>query len=77
MSGTLSGKTAIVTGAGRGLGRSMALGLARSGANVVLTAARNRREIDLVAEEVAKGPQPAQSGRFWPTSRAKKIASKW
>src|ERR1700692_199968 len=52
--GILSGKTAIVTGAGRGLGRSMALGLARAGANVVLTAARNRREIDLVAEEAAQ-----------------------
>jgi NAD(P)-dependent dehydrogenase (short-subunit alcohol dehydrogenase family) len=54
MSETLSGKTAIVTGAGRGLGRSMALGLARAGANVVLTAARNRREIDEVAEAAAK-----------------------
>jgi 3-oxoacyl-[acyl-carrier protein] reductase len=54
--GKLSGKTAIVTGAGRGLGRAMALGLARAGANVVLTAARNRREIDQVAEEVAKNP---------------------
>src|ERR1700693_4568364 len=52
--GILSGKTAIVTGAGRGLGRSMALGLARAGANVVLTAARNRREIDEVAEAAAK-----------------------
>ncbi len=52
----LSGKTAIVTGAGRGLGRSMALGLARAGANVVLTAARNRREIDAVAEEAARSP---------------------
>jgi NAD(P)-dependent dehydrogenase (short-subunit alcohol dehydrogenase family) len=60
MSGTLSGKTAIVTGAGRGLGRSMALGLARSGANVVLTAARNRREIDLVAEEIAKSPSAGE-----------------
>jgi NAD(P)-dependent dehydrogenase (short-subunit alcohol dehydrogenase family) len=56
MSEELSGKTAIVTGAGRGLGRSMALGLARAGANVVLTAARNRREIDQVAEEAAKNP---------------------
>src|SRR5216683_5928670 len=54
--GKLSGKTAIVTGAGRGLGRSMALGLARAGANVMLTAARNRREIELVAEEAAKSP---------------------
>ncbi len=53
---TLSGKTAIVTGAGRGLGRSMALCLLRAGANVVMTAARNRREIDLVAEEAAKFP---------------------
>jgi NAD(P)-dependent dehydrogenase (short-subunit alcohol dehydrogenase family) len=32
----------------------MALGLARAGANVMLTAARNRQEIDLVAEETAK-----------------------
>jgi len=54
--GKLLGKTAIVTGAGRGLGRSMALGLARAGANVVLTAARNREEIDQVAEEAAKKP---------------------
>jgi NAD(P)-dependent dehydrogenase (short-subunit alcohol dehydrogenase family) len=54
MDGTLSGKTAIVTGAGRGLGRSMALGLARAGANVMLTAARNRRELDLVVEEASK-----------------------
>ena len=34
----------------------MALGLARAGANVVLTAARNRGEIDEVAEEAAKNP---------------------
>lgn len=54
MSETLSGKTAIVTGAGRGLGRSMALGLARAGANVVLTAARSRFEIDEVAQEAAE-----------------------
>jgi 3-oxoacyl-[acyl-carrier protein] reductase len=52
----LLGKTAIVTGAGRGLGRSMALGLARAGVNVVLTAARNRQELDQVAEEAAKNP---------------------
>jgi NAD(P)-dependent dehydrogenase (short-subunit alcohol dehydrogenase family) len=56
MSGELSGKTAIVTGAGRGIGRSIALGLARAGANVVVTAARNRREIERVTEEGAKFP---------------------
>jgi NAD(P)-dependent dehydrogenase (short-subunit alcohol dehydrogenase family) len=49
--GKLAGKTAIVTGGGRGLGRAMALGLARAGANVVITAARGRREIQAVADE--------------------------
>jgi len=33
---SLEGKTAIVTGAGAGLGRSEALALARRGANVVV-----------------------------------------
>src|ERR1700681_1049150 len=49
-SGELSGKTAIVTGAGRGLGRAMALGLVRAGANVVITAARTLQEIETVAK---------------------------
>jgi NAD(P)-dependent dehydrogenase (short-subunit alcohol dehydrogenase family) len=44
-------KTAIVTGGGRGLGRAMALGLARAGANVMITAARSRHEIDAVVKE--------------------------
>ncbi len=52
--GELSGKTAIVTGAGRGLGRAMALGLVRAGANIVMTAARTRQEIETVANEAAK-----------------------
>jgi NAD(P)-dependent dehydrogenase (short-subunit alcohol dehydrogenase family) len=53
----LSGKTAIVTGGGRGLGRAMALGLARAGANVVITATQSRSEIDAVASEVAETGQ--------------------
>ena len=52
-SGELSGKTAIVTGGGRGLGRAMALGLLRAGANVVITAARTLQEIETVANESA------------------------
>jgi NAD(P)-dependent dehydrogenase (short-subunit alcohol dehydrogenase family) len=43
---------AIVTGGGRGLGRAMVLGLARAGIHVVATAARERTEIEAVAEEV-------------------------
>jgi len=48
-----SGKTAIVTGAGRGIGRVIALGLAEAGANVVLCS-RTKAEIDGVADEIIK-----------------------
>jgi NAD(P)-dependent dehydrogenase (short-subunit alcohol dehydrogenase family) len=43
---------AIVTGGGRGLGRAMVLGLAQAGIRVVATAARERTEVEAVAEEV-------------------------
>jgi 3-hydroxybutyrate dehydrogenase len=51
MSG-LAGRAALVTGAGRGIGRAIALDLAAAGANVAL-AARTRAEIDTVAREAA------------------------
>lgn len=47
----LSGQTAIVTGAGRGIGRATALSLAENGAAVVL-AARTAPQIESVAEEI-------------------------
>jgi len=47
----LDGKTAIVTGAGRGIGRATALAFAGAGAKLVL-AARSRPEIEDVAKEV-------------------------
>lgn len=49
--GRLEGKVAVVTGGGRGLGRAMALGLAGAGAQVVITAATEVREIEAVAAE--------------------------
>lgn len=50
-----AGKVAIVTGGGRGIGRAVALGLAESGAQVVVTA-RTQTEIEQVAKEIeAKG----------------------
>lgn len=52
--GELAGKVAIVTGGGRGIGRAMALGLAAAGAKVVITAARNKAEIESVAREAER-----------------------
>jgi 2-deoxy-D-gluconate 3-dehydrogenase len=51
----LDGKVAIMTGAGRGLGREMALALAEAGADLV-AAARTKVQIDETAEMIcAKG----------------------
>ncbi|WP_083914688.1 SDR family NAD(P)-dependent oxidoreductase [Ilumatobacter nonamiensis] len=47
----LDGHVAVVTGAGRGIGEGIAVGLAEAGCDVVLTA-RRQNEIDAVAEKV-------------------------
>jgi len=47
----LDGRSALVTGAGRGIGRACALALAQAGAEVWL-AARTREEIDAAAAEI-------------------------
>jgi 3-oxoacyl-[acyl-carrier protein] reductase len=56
---SLAEKTAIVTGAGRGIGRNIALTLARSGARVAL-ASRTLADLELVQKEIeALGGQAA------------------
>jgi 3-oxoacyl-[acyl-carrier protein] reductase len=47
----LKGKTAVVTGSGRGLGKSIALKLAQMGANIVLNDLEGSDSIDAAAEE--------------------------
>src|SRR4051794_37160210 len=53
-----TGSVAIVTGAGPGMGRAIALGFAARGVDVVL-AARRKERLDAVADEVrALGREP-------------------
>jgi len=53
MARKLDGKVAVVTGASQGIGKAIALELARAGATVVL-AARTRKKLETVAEEIKK-----------------------
>lgn len=47
----LKGKTAVVTGSGRGLGKAIALKLAQNGANIVLNDILSSDSVDATAEE--------------------------
>lgn len=59
-SNELSGKVAVVTGAGRNIGRAIALSLAHSGAAVVINVRSNKAEADnVVAEIQAAGAKAA------------------
>jgi NAD(P)-dependent dehydrogenase (short-subunit alcohol dehydrogenase family) len=52
MSGRLEGRAALVTGAGRGLGRALALGLAREGADVAVHYQRSAAGAEEVAAQI-------------------------
>jgi 3-oxoacyl-[acyl-carrier protein] reductase len=48
----LTGEVAVVTGAGRNIGRAIALALAEGGASLVINARSNRAEAEAVAREI-------------------------
>ena len=47
----LDGKRAVVTGAGKGIGRGIAVQMARAGADLVV-ASRTREDLESLAEEI-------------------------
>lgn len=51
---SLEGKVALVTGAGRGIGRGIAIDFARRGANVVVNYANSKASADEVVAEIEK-----------------------
>lgn len=55
----LTGKTAIVTGSTRGIGYSIALGLANAGAAVVITG-RKQKDVDTALEKIRSAVSGAQ-----------------
>ena len=54
MTGQLQGKVAIVTGAGRNIGRAIALALAGEGASIAVVTRTNKTEAEAVAGEIEK-----------------------
>jgi 3-oxoacyl-[acyl-carrier protein] reductase len=56
----LSGKTALVTGASRGIGRASALALAKAGAQVLVHYSNSEKEADAVVAEIRNGGGKAE-----------------
>ena len=52
---TLAGKTALVTGASRGIGRATALALAKNGAQVLIHYSSSAPEAEAVVTEITAG----------------------
>ena len=49
----LKNKTAVVTGAGKGLGRACAIALAEAGANLIIIS-RTKKDLDEVCKKIKK-----------------------
>ncbi|MDB6159219.1 MAG: putative oxidoreductase [Gammaproteobacteria bacterium] len=58
---TLSGKTALVTGASRGIGRATALALAKAGAQVLIHYSRGAQEAESVVADIRRARGRAEA----------------
>jgi 3-oxoacyl-[acyl-carrier protein] reductase len=67
---SLEGKTAVVTGGSRGIGRAIALGLAEAGADVALTYRDKRAEADAVVAGIERLGRRAMALQMDVTDRA-------
>lgn len=71
---SLQGKNAVVTGASRGIGKAIALGLAEAGANVIVTYREKGDEADAVVAEIAAMGRKAAAYPLDVTDRASVFA---
>jgi NAD(P)-dependent dehydrogenase (short-subunit alcohol dehydrogenase family) len=67
---SLAGRTAVVTGGSRGIGRAIALGLADAGADVVLTYRENHAEAEAVGNAIIEKGRRALALRMDVTDRS-------
>ncbi len=76
MSAPLQGRIALVTGAGKNIGRAIALTLARDGATVLVNGRNDREAVDSVVKEIeaAGGKAQAAMGDVSDPSVAPKLA---
>src|SRR5271169_3514522 len=57
--GPLAGKVALITGAGRGIGKALALELGARGASVVVNYSKSAAKAEEVVKEIIKGGSKA------------------
>jgi len=72
---SLAGKNAVVTGASRGIGRAIALGLAEAGADVVLTYRENRNEAQIAVKDIERCGRRALALQMDVTERGSVMAA--